>query len=504
MTGAILTLFPSGEQKKFSHGKRLDEALLEMNHPVATPCGGRGLCGKCSITVAGDLSARTETENRLLHDTGTRLACQTTLSGNATAHEPSSDKKTHTPVILPGDVPPVDIAIDIGTTTLQVAVVQPSTGDIIRQTTLINPQRRYGHDVISRIAAASDFESRHDLTRLVHAGIRGTVVSLIEEANMSVSDISAFTSAGNTTMTYFLLGLSVESLGTHPYTAPFRDFEGFTSSLFGLGDIPLNLFPSASAFVGGDLVGGMALLDSEGFRKNTFFIDMGTNGEMFLRTSGDMIFAASCAMGPALEGMNITCGMTATEGALTHAREEGGRILTDVIGSGEASGISGTGLIDLVSLMLADGAVTGSGALGSSGRLFTVDTAKGVIPVTDRIYITRQDIRNLQLAKGASLATARILFKAAAVDPSEIENVVIAGAFGEHLDLENFKNLRFLPDFPNAVYSFRGNTSLLSSAHASADRDFIRRAALLRDRTRVMELSGRIDFQDFFMDSLNF
>ena len=504
MAGPILTLLPSEIKKEFRHGKRLDEALLDMNHPLSTPCGGRGLCGKCRITAAGGLSGRTDAEKRLLPDDSMRLACQATLEGDATVHLAGTSVTQALSVRLPEKVPPVCIAIDMGTTTIQVAAVHPVSGDILHHKTILNPQRSYGHDVISRISAASNDGSRFDLSRLLRTGITGAAMTLLEEINLHPADISCMAASGNTTMSYFLLGLGVSSLGVHPYRATVRDFEGFTSSILNLADVPMYVLPSASAFIGGDLVGGMALLDTGGTKENTFFIDLGTNGEMFLRTHDDRIFATSCAMGPALEGMNISHGMTADEGAITHARILHGSLVMDVTGGGKAAGISGTGLIDLVSLMLQEGSVTSSGSFGISGQLFSVDAANGIISITDGISVSRQDIRNLQLAKGASLSAARILLKQACIDTRDIKNVVIAGAFGEHLDLANFKKLGFLPDFPEAVYSFRGNTSLLSAARACCDKKFIVHAERLRDRTSVIELSIQSDFQNVFMDSLNF
>jgi uncharacterized 2Fe-2S/4Fe-4S cluster protein (DUF4445 family) len=317
-------------------------------------------------------------------------------------------------------------------------------------------------------------------------------------------------------MLHLFFGLDVTSMGIYPYQAQRLDFHGFKPKDIDGHDIFPNAhvlaLPAASAFLGSDLIGGLALCQTDGFCRNTFFIDMGTNGEMFLINSSDQIVAASCAMGPALEGMNISCGMTADSGAITHIRLNQDILEYEMIPNGPPIGITGTALIDLFSILLETGHLTASGSFHPKieTRILPTPmryehTAKGrQINLWGNMVLTQADTRNVQLAKGASLAAARILLRETDCPPDDIEHVVVAGAFGQNIVQDNFRRLKFIPDFPSAQYHFLGNTSLKAAERACLDKNFITKAYLLRDRIQEVDLARHPDFEREFIAALNF
>jgi uncharacterized 2Fe-2S/4Fe-4S cluster protein (DUF4445 family) len=403
-------------------------------------------------------------------------------------------------------------AIDIGTTTVKVSLVDVERAQAFPAASFLNPQHRYGHDVISRIAAAADPAVHARLGRLIRDPVRLCLENTLAASGIAGHLLETAVFSGNTTMLSLLFGLDVAPLGRYPYTAPVRDFfrlEPGSAGLAGLVRGEVHALPALSAFIGADLVGGLTLCSQAAAGKTVLFIDLGTNGELFCLDGRGRIFATSCAMGPALEGMNISWGMTADTGAITHVRQEAGGLAFDMMGNGEPAGITGTAVIDLLAILLDRGAVLPGGAFSPAMDLpsplsLDHDGRSRVLRLWGPIRFTQNDVRNVQLAKAAALAASRFLLDAAGLRPGEIEHVFIAGAFGEHLDIDSFRRLGFIPPFGNARFSFLGNTSLKASEQACTDPDFLGTAATLRDRTEEIVLSERQGFQDAFIRAIAF
>ncbi len=447
-----------GRSQTFAAGTRLSDALLDMGVRLKTPCGGKGTCGKCRVYVNGDevLACRTFIDQDLNLKIGEEYAIESR------------------PAVVIDH--PCALAVDIGTTTVKISLVEQD-GTSHPVDAFLNPQRRYGDDVISRIAAADE----HDLTSL----IRDQIKASIERLDLNIDCV---TFSGNTTMLYLLFGLEVAPLGRSPFRAPQRDFHNLSLDI----DAQILALPVLSAFVGGDLIGGLTLCHSRGFESGVFFVDLGTNGEMFLINPEGDIFATSCAMGPALEGMNISCGMTAEDGAITHVAKENGEFVYEQLGSNDPVGISGTALIDLIALLLDEGSLAANGRLPED------------VPLKNGLTVTQKDIRSVQLAKGASLAAALKLLQESECRLDEIKHVFIAGAIGEHLNIENFRRLGFIPEFPAAEYSFIGNTSLQAAERSCMDAAFLARAHRLRDSVQEVALGSDLEFQQHYVDSMKF
>ena len=516
MNTCRITIMPDNNVLHHDSGTLLMDILEEAGVPVIAPCGGRGNCGKCAVKAEGKLSQMTDAEIRLLGaNTELRLACQARVLGDVTVYIESIDKKAYFEYPEADPASKYGIAVDIGTTSVQISMTDLGSGDSFMIDSFLNPQRRFGHDVVARISSSTDTGTNEKLIRLIRSDISNAITGALKATGIPGPSVKNVVLSGNTTMLYYLFGIDVQPLGVHPYLAETMDFSGYTPADIGL-DLPdkteVYAFPVASAYLGGDFTGGLALIDRLGHKKNTFFIDLGTNGEMFLRNSKNRIYATSCAMGPALEGMNISCGMTAGRGAVNHIWTENKALYHSIIKSPLATGICGTGIIDAIAIMIRDVVLLKNGAFNkyyTEENMFpipdiTYNAEEKSMYFTDRVYISQKDIRNIQLAKGASLSASEILLKEAGCDPKDIEHVFIAGAFGENLNIQNFRTLRFIPNFPAADYTFLGNTSLKAAETACREKSFRKKAAKLRSQVQVVELSDHPDFNDTFMKCLDF
>jgi uncharacterized 2Fe-2S/4Fe-4S cluster protein (DUF4445 family) len=513
MKRCTLTIDPGGKKASFPEGTLLVDALADMGLAAPTPCGGRGVCGKCAVRAEGGLSPLSLKERDALPGTeGGRLACQASLAGDAVVFsEPRAAVAYSYP--SPGPSSRLGLAVDIGTTSVQVSLVPLDGGEAVLLDSFVNPQSRYGHDVISRIAATRDGRVAADMTRRIRAAIRGSLDRAVGALSLDRDRFERIVIAGNTTMLYFFFGLDVQPLGRHPYLAERRDLEGALPADLGLGDLGragVRALPLLSAFVGGDAVGGFADHRARGFETSVFFIDLGTNGEIIVSNGRGEMHAASCAMGPALEGMNISHGMTAAEGAITRVTAEGNRLSCGMIGEGEPAGISGTALIDIAALLLERGGMSRRGLLAVAGTPLpapaeiTDGPGGRSVKLWGRITLGQADVRNLQLAKGASLAASRLVLAAAGCGPGDIRHVIIAGALGKNLDPASFKKIGFIPDFHSAEVHVAGNASLAAAERACRDDGFIPYARELRDRMREVTLASREDFRREFISCLDF
>lgn len=494
---------------------------MDMGVHVPTACGGKGVCGKCQIKTEGSLSEPEARERSLLANADHhRLACTARITGDVRIW--IANQETAAANLPPINLNPADsygAAVDIGTTSVNISLVNLSQKTLHDLPSFLNPQRRYGHDVISRISAADDPAIRQKMSQMIQDAVIYTISHTLTVSGVPCDRIKHLIFSGNTTMLYLLLGLKVSSLGRSPYTADPVDF-GDPCRQSALAPKISRLFPNAeiaalpvvSAFLGGDFIGGLALCHSKGLVENLFFIDLGTNGELFFAETPDVVYAASCAMGPALEGMNISRGMTADNGAVTHAWVESGRFNCRMLGNGHPRGITGTALVDILALFLDMNIVRPDGALATpvadacwpGPAVYEKTPASNQVRLWGDIAVTQKDIRNVQLAKGASATASKMILKASGRFPDDVRHVVIAGALGEHLSINNFKKLAFIPDFQHAQYHNLGNTSLAAAQQACVDKQFFHKAVCLRNRVRELNLSAIPEFNNEFIRALDF
>jgi uncharacterized 2Fe-2S/4Fe-4S cluster protein (DUF4445 family) len=423
----VVTLAPSGPSFSIERGARLCEALVQ--HGCETPCGGAGTCGGCRIrVVAGELPV-TEPDRQLFSPAelaqGWRVGCAARAEADVT-------------LMLGGGLSPVlgdasalgggrrhglGVAIDLGTTTLAVQLLDLASGALLGSRSALNPQARFGADVMSRIRVAVQDDQP---TRLIRAHLGQMVEQLLRGRGAEVVDIVI---VGNTVMHHLFAGLSVRPLAAAPFESPNLGEQRFAPADLGWNGLPdarlVRVLPCLGGFVGPDILAGLVAVglgEQDGLR---VLIDLGTNGEIALGNR-ERILVASTAAGTAFEAGSIAMGMRAAEGAVSQVRLGADqRFECVVIGGGEARGLCGSGVVGAVAAGLRCGAIKPSGRLAGGGKR---------LAITESVHLTQADVRELQLAKGAIAAGLRILLKQWGTTMDAVDRVMLSGAFGNYVD----------------------------------------------------------------------
>ncbi len=393
--------------------------------------------------------------------------------------------------IEPGDTSEraCGLAVDIGTTTVVAELVDLVRGTTLGRASAMNSQASYGADVVSRITYA--FQEPDNLRRLkrsiVHL-LNELASGLCAKAGLSADAVYEVVAAGNTAMNHFLC--------VAPFHAVFSSLPPVPAVELGLTLHPaarVYVVPNIKSFVGGDITAGLAATALAEKPGNALFIDIGTNGEIVLKTGRDLV-ATSMAAGPAFEGMSISCGMLAVEGAACRAEwRDGFRLQT--IGGGPPHGLCGTGLIDVLALALAHG------LLGRDGKIAGPEKK---LRLGEKLSLNQNDIRELQLASAAVKAGVRLLLRECGVPLRRVETVYIAGAFGNSLDVGRAKSLGLLPDLPDDRIVFVGNTALAGARKLLVAAPERAAAESLAGSVAHVSLASRADFQDAFVRALEF
>ena len=394
------------------------ELLTALLPGLSAPCGGKGRCGKCRVKARGALSQPTEAEKAALSEQeiqeGVRLACQAHALGEVEVEfERDSGEvllraREKSMAVDPGRSG-MGCAIDVGTTTLAVYQVDLATGKILGTKSAMNPQRRFGADVISRIQSAMRGE---DLA----TPIRNALSEM-------AGDACAWTVVGNPAMMQLLCGLPVDGLGRAPFTPAYRAAIEQNGAYVG---------PLISGFVGADAVSAALFAGLDQGNTTRLLLDVGTNGEMLLAHQGN-IGACAAAAGPAFEGAHITCGMGGAPGAIRRAKRlPDGNWQIATVGDGAPRGLCGSGLIDAIAELVSAEIIDETGRLEADAHL-----APGV-------YLTQQDVREVQLAKGAIAAGIELLMREMGV--TEIDECYLAGGFGSAIDPQSALAIGLLPE----------------------------------------------------------
>jgi uncharacterized 2Fe-2S/4Fe-4S cluster protein (DUF4445 family) len=389
------------------------------------------------------------------------------------------------------------LAFDIGTSTVVAELVDLVAGQSLGRVSALNSQASYGADIVSRITFV--FQDPDNLRRL-----RRSIVHQLNElagelcAGVSVrkDEIYEAVVAGNSAMNHFLCGVSVDGLAMSPFHAAFTALPPFAAAEIGLELNPaarVYVVPNIKSFVGGDITAGLAAAALAEKTGHFLFIDIGTNGEIVLK-KGDKFAATSTAAGPAFEGMSISCGMLAVEGAVHRADwQDGFRVGT--IGDATPRGLCGTGLIDVLAVALAHGLVRKDGKIAGPDKR---------LRLADKLSLTQNDVRELQLAAAAVKTGVRLMLKEFSVSLKSLDGVYVAGAFGNSLDIRNAQALGLLPGVPEKKILFIGNSSLAGARRlllSAADRASAE--ALVR-RIGHVSLANRPEFQEEFVRALEF
>ncbi|RLF31788.1 MAG: hypothetical protein DRN07_06460, partial [Thermoplasmata archaeon] len=415
------------------------------------------------------------------------------------------------------------IAFDIGTTTVVGMLTELRSGKRLAVSSRTNPQVVYGDDVISRITYAS--QNAHGLWELqkrIVGCLNEITAELCQASGVKREEIYDATVAGNTTMNHLFLGVDPHNIAQAPYVAVIREGVNIKASDIGLELNPcarVYVMPNIAGFVGGDTV---AMILSSGMMHSDrlrLAIDIGTNGEVVLGTKDRMI-CCSCAAGPAFEGARIKFGMRAAEGAIEKV------VITDdveinVIGNVPARGLCGTALIDTVAELLRVGIVDPMGRILPPDQVNVSDALKRRIVEGENgfdfilareeeahngepVLITQRDIRELQLAKGAIFAGIQILKGELGVSDDDIDEILLAGAFGNFIRRSMAKRIGLLPDIPTERIRFIGNAAGAGARLALISRRCREEATAISEKTEYIELGGRPDFQEQFALAMMF
>jgi uncharacterized 2Fe-2S/4Fe-4S cluster protein (DUF4445 family) len=389
------------------------------------------------------------------------------------------------------------LAIDLGTSTVVTELVDLRTGKIVDRAVAVNAQNSYGADVVSRITFA--FENPDNLRRLRTAAVQlinDMVAGMSRRSGVPRHRIYDAVVAGNTAMNHILCGVAVDSLALAPFHAVFSSLQALPAAELGFTLHPharVYIVPNIKSFVGGDITAGLVASDMATKAGHELFIDLGTNGEIVLKKGREFV-ATSTAAGPAFEGMNVSCGMMAVAGAIHRAEwVEGFKFLT--VDDLPPQGVCGTGLVDILAIALA------RGILGRDGRIVGHEKK---IRLTDRLALTQQDVRDIQLAVAAVRSGVRLILRECRVPLAALDRILVAGAFGSSLDIGNSQALGLLPDVPEQKIAFVGNASLAGARRLLLSRSDRAAAESLAARTTHVSLATRPDFQDEFVRALEF
>ena len=431
-------------------------------------------------------------------------------------------RKKGVTAVLPGSKSmSLGFAVDVGTTTVAAYLCDMVTGNVLGASSCANPQRRYGEDVISRIAFACKNENgTRTLKDLIIEGINALFEECLSICGAKSCDVDEVALVGNTTMQHLFCGFNPRSLGGAPYLPVSREAYDWRASDLGLNLSPcvnVHIFPVISGFLGGDTVGAILWDETNRRDETTLLVDIGTNGELVL-AKGAELWATSCATGPAFEGAHISSGMRAVDGAITRIRIDPAdlNLTYDVIKHEAISfprGLCGSGVIDAVAEMRKVGLIRQNGRLDEAipgvicdskgiGRRYTL-VASDETGIGSPIELTLGDIREVQLAKTA--LNLGIKFLMASADVNQVDRLVLTGAFGARFDWKNAVAMGMLPvSCVSGIVETIANAAGLGAVLALLDSTCRERAAALAQEVRVLELSEHPDFNTEFPFALDF
>ena len=412
-------------------------------------------------------------------------------------------------------------AVDIGTTTVVLYLADSGTGELLATGSRLNPQTEFGADVISRANYAM-LHGTEALSKAIWGAIQELLKQAIQDAGAKAEDVFSLIAVGNTCMHHLLLGLDPSSLVLSPYVPSISDMLILNAADYCDGIHPrgkLIVLPCIAGFVGADTTAVMLSCEFDQREHLTLAIDIGTNGELVL---GDRFRTVACstAAGPAFEGAKISCGMRGAEGAIDHAAWKDGQFTFSVIGVGAPKGICGSGLLDLTAALLSAGLLDETGRFADDDeipaeaevlacRLKTVDSQRVFVlsdPEPDRpaVCLTQRDIREVQLAKAAMAAGIELMLEHLDRRVEEIEEVLIAGAFGNYMSPESACAIGLIPRAFLGRIQTVGNAAGSGALLCALNEASLRRTVSMVQKTEFLELASNPEFQDRFVDALNF
>ena len=418
------------------------------------------------------------------------------------------------------------IAFDLGTTTVVATLLDLSTGTPLAVASMLSKQQPFGADVITRISAVMmDPATLGRLTGLAHETLNELAADVCAQAGVDPADVLEVAMAGNATMTHLALGIDPEPLGVAPFIMSTRLFPEVLAADIGVSVHPRAravIFPSFGAYVGGDITAGLLAAGMDRDARTRLFVDIGTNCEIVLGNR-DWLLGTAAPAGPAFEGAAIRCGMRAADGAIEVVSMTPGGLELKVIGDARPAGLCGSGLVDAVAELVRLGLLDRSGRLiqeqdaaaaapGLASRLTQLGKERVFVlhwlgdpgDVEHSIYLSQRDVRELQFAKAAIATGWDILLEEAGLAARDIQQVLLAGSFGSYLSPANAIRLGLVPRLPLLRVLSAGNVAGEGAKMALLSMRERAGALALLEEVRYVELSDRADFNDRFVEQLQF
>lgn len=552
-----------------NEGKILLDVLRENGYFIEAPCNGMGTCKKCKVKIMDGASEETvlsceykiisdisveffdegKAENLLTSDIDTFDASDSVLTMKTHVFEDSRDTDTswedeyekvfgqisfnvlkntnfsksekhaiylNDEVIAIRDEADDKIyaaAVDIGTTSVAISVLDITHGKVVERASFVNPQISFGLDVLSRMSAAIDLkENLYKMQEQITKAIEENILKIFKKYKLDIDSLYEIIFSANSVMMHILMGVDPTSLGIAPYKiVSYFNFEIDAKEIgMKLGKYTKAFtIPSISSYVGADILSGVNHIDIEKIDKNIMFIDIGTNTELVLKYK-DKYYASSCAAGPALEGMNIEFGSRAELGAIENVffdLDNGTKNIV-VIGKEKAKSICGSGVLAVIREALKIGLIDYRGRLvkledlaeDDKRRPFLKDIDGKTVIDLGEVYITKKDIRNIQLSKSAIMSGIVLLFNKLGMTAEEVDDLYIAGQFGYHLSKDMLVDTYFIPNIAEEKISYLKNTSLDGAISVVLSKKKRENLLSLSKKIKFLELSYDENYQKVFID----
>ena len=513
---------PDNKQVSIHEGASLLEAAGQAGIILNTSCGGKGICGKCKVKIEDNIEV---------------LACQRKIKSNLTVTIPQESRYYEQKILTKGlkakqkakpdiykkytrladDKAILGLAIDIGTTTVVVKLLDLRSGEHIATEAAMNPQAKAGDDCISRINYANNEIKEAELNKLIIDCINDLIEKGAHKGGAEIKDIYEAAVVGNATMNHLFLKLPVDGLGKAPYKAFSTEGKDVPGKQLGINiNLAANIHTVEliAGFLGADTVGAALASEIADNDKVTLLVDIGTNGEIVLGNK-EKLLAASCAAGPAFEGARIKCGSRAVDGAIQAVVIGDGDIDIDVIGQGGARTICGSGLLDAAAVMLELEIVEPTGRFGKPQKILPkiltrMTECQGeqafILAKSPQhvVFIGQRDIRQFQLAKGAIRAGIKILQEKLGISDEDIERIYLAGAFGNFLRPQSALRTGLLPNVKCEKITFIGNAALSGAEMILQSSQWRKKAKSLTKKIHYIELANEKSFQQIFAESMGF
>jgi uncharacterized 2Fe-2S/4Fe-4S cluster protein (DUF4445 family) len=528
---ATIRLLPWEKHVQAESGELLRGVLMREGILLDYPCGGKGTCRQCRVIVDPPPEGG---KGRLADEEsvgGVRLACGLVIENDCTVTIPEArlsrmrwdhglrDRDISTEGVTPDSLSArgtrgraLGFAVDLGTTTIDIVLVDLGSGKALGRGSFLNRQTSFGADVISR---AQSFHTDHGPVRdAALATIRDGAWEILSASGASPSDVERTIVVGNPIMIHILLAVDPYPLTLFPFTPAFTRGMRAPVKYFGWdfqrgGHV--ETLPLISAYVGADTVAMVVSLGLEHESGISIAIDIGTNGEIVLSKNGALI-ASSTAAGPAFEGAEIACGMRALEGAIYGVSiHDDGELTALTLGGGAPRGMCGTGLVSAIAQLREREIIDKTGRIADAKQVRVGALAERLAPragerafaLSEYVYITQGDVRKLQLAKGAIRAGIEMLLEVSGLGVEDLDVVRLAGKFGAGLDADAAMRIGLIPRLPLSKVQPVGNAALRGAVLALISRERRMESDSAAKNTRFIELGEKPEFQDRFADAMS-